>query len=120
MTPAATTGPTDPGPDLVFGALADATRRQILRTVGSRGQATATELAADLPVSRQAVAKHLRALADAGLVGSAKVGREQRFHVTPGPLDEALRWMVEVGAAWDDRLARLRAVVADPGPDPEA
>lgn len=96
------------GPDPVFAALADPTRREILRRVGERGACTATELASDLPVSRQAVVKHLQALAAAGLVDSTRVGREQRFRLTPAPLDEALRWMVEVGAAWDDRLDRLR------------
>ncbi|HEX2576260.1 MAG TPA: metalloregulator ArsR/SmtB family transcription factor [Aquihabitans sp.] len=98
----------DAGPDPVFAALADPTRREILRVVGSRSGTTATELAADLPVTRQAVAKHLGALADAGLVRSERVGREQRYRLTPAPLDEALRWMVDVGAAWDDRLERLR------------
>ncbi|CAN5438912.1 hypothetical protein BH10ACT1_BH10ACT1_39300 [soil metagenome] len=92
----------------MFAALADPTRRQILQAVGLRGATTATELAADLPVSRQAVVKHLQALALAGLVDSERVGREQRFRLTPAPLDEALRWMVEVGAAWDERLDRLR------------
>ena len=102
-----TAGPA-PGPDPVFAALADPTRRQILQAVGRRGEVTATELSADLPVSRQAVVKHLQALAAAGLVGSERVGREQRFRLTPAPLDEALRWMVDVGAAWDDRLERLQ------------
>ena len=92
----------------VFGALADATRRAVLEAVSTRGDATATELAADLPVSRQAVVKHLQALAAAGLVTAERHGREQRYRVTPAPLDDALRWMVDVGAAWDDRLARLR------------
>lgn len=101
-------------PDPVFAALADPTRREILRAVGERAEVTATELAADLPVSRQAVVKHLQALAAAGLVDSARVGREQRFRLTPAPLDDALRWMVDVGAAWDDRLDRLRRLVEPP------
>lgn len=104
------------GPDPVFGALADATRREILQAVGLRGDATATELAGDLPVSRQAVVKHLQALAAADLVTSVRVGREQRFTLTPAPLDEALRWMVDVGASWDDRLDRLRRRFQDPPP----
>lgn len=109
-------GPADAGPDPVFAALGDPTRRQILRAVGRRGHATATELAGELPVSRQAVVKHLQALAAAGLVGSERIGREQRFQLTPAPLDEALRWMVEVGAAWDDRLERLRRRLEDRPP----
>ncbi|QXC60071.1 metalloregulator ArsR/SmtB family transcription factor [Aquihabitans sp. G128] len=107
-SPGATPSAAATGPDPVFAALADPTRRQILQAVGGRGDATATELAADLPVSRQAVVKHLQSLAAAGLVGSERVGREQRYRLTPAPLDEALRWMVDVGAAWDDRLDRLR------------
>ena len=69
---------------------------------------TATDAAADLPVSRQAVVKHLQALADAGLVAAERHGREQRYRITPGPLTGAMAWMADVGAAWDERLARLR------------
>ena len=71
------------------------------------GSATATELAAGLPVSRQAVAKQLTALADAGLLRATRAGRETRYEVTPEPLGDAVAWMVEVGSAWDARLARL-------------
>ena len=75
--------------------------------MAGRGTATATELAADLPVTRQAVAKQLTLLADAGLLQATRAGRETRYEVTPGPLQEAVAWMVEVGARWDDRLAAL-------------
>ena len=97
--------------DRVFAALADPTRREILRAVGGRTDATATELAGDLPVSRQAVVKHLQVLAEAGLVDAAKLGREQRYRLTPAPLDDAIRWLAETGAAWDVRLERLRRQV---------
>lgn len=107
-------GPADGGPDAVFAALADGTRRELLRAVGRRGDATATELAADVPVSRQAVTKHLQVLAAAGLVDAERHGREQRYRLTPAPLDDAVRWMAEVGAAWDDRLERLRSIVERP------
>ena len=96
---------TDPG--LVFGALADDTRRTVFVRVAASGQATASELARDLPVTRQAVAKHLSLLASAGLVESERVGRETRFHARSEPLSEAIDWMAGVGARWDDRLARL-------------
>lgn len=92
----------------VFSALADPTRRSVMRRVAERGSATATELAAELPVSRQAVAKHLGTLEDAGLVAAARQGRETRFTVTPDGLHDAMAWLTEVGAAWDRRLARLR------------
>ena len=77
-----------------------------------RGTATATELAAELPVTRQAVAKQLSALADAGLLRATRAGRETRYEVTPAPLEDAVEWMVSVGAAWDERLAALRHSLA--------
>lgn len=94
--------------DDVFDALGDPARRSLVRAIAARGDATATELAADLPVTRQAVAKQLGVLADAGLLRATRSGRETRYAVTPGPLRDAVSWMVDVGAAWDERLARLR------------
>jgi DNA-binding transcriptional ArsR family regulator len=102
---------SDSGVDAVFAALADATRRQVLTEVDRRGGATATELAADLPVTRQAVAKHLGVLADARLVDAQRTGREMRYRVTPEPLSEAIGWMTRVGGEWDERLARLQQMV---------
>jgi DNA-binding transcriptional ArsR family regulator len=98
--------------DLVFDALGDPSRRSLVEAVASRGSATATELAAELPVTRQAVAKQLGLLADAGLLRATRSGRETRYEVTPEPLGEAVAWMVDVGAAWDDRLARLGKTLA--------
>jgi DNA-binding transcriptional ArsR family regulator len=91
----------------VFEALADPTRREVLTLVGRAGPVTATELAAQLPVSRQAVAKHLDALRSAGLVVSDKHGRDVRYGLKPGGLEQAGAWMDGVGAAWDRRLAAL-------------
>lgn len=91
----------------VFDALGDATRRELFAAVGRNGPVTATELAAERTVSRQAIVKHLQHLAGAGLVQAQKVGREQRFAVTPAPLDDAASWMASVGSAWDDRLGKL-------------
>jgi DNA-binding transcriptional ArsR family regulator len=93
--------------DRVFAALGDPGRRDLVREISVRGSATATELAAELPVTRQAVAKQLAALADAGLVSSTRRGRETRYELTPQPLGEAMAWMVEVGARWDARLDAL-------------
>ena len=101
--------------DLVFDALGDAGRRSLVEAVAARGSATATELAAELPVTRQAVAKQLVALADAGLLRATRSGRETRYEVTLEPLGDAVAWMVGVGAAWDDRLARLRTLLTDRG-----
>jgi DNA-binding transcriptional ArsR family regulator len=93
--------------DRIFEALGDPGRRSLVEAVADRGSATATELAAGLPVTRQAVAKQLNALADAGLMRATRAGRENRYEVTPQPLEDAVAWMVEVGATWDDRLAKL-------------
>lgn len=97
----------DEGTDAVFGALSDPTRRHLLSAVAQRPEATATELAAELPISRQAVVKHLSALADAGLLDRERAGREVRYRLTPEPLSEAVSWMAQVGGQWDERLAVL-------------
>jgi ArsR family transcriptional regulator, cadmium/lead-responsive transcriptional repressor len=99
----------------VFEALADATRRAVLRDVAERGPVTATQLAADLPVTRQAIAKHLAVLREAGLVDQERAGRETRFRATPAPMADASRWLDATGAAWDDRLGRLAARARDRG-----
>ena len=96
------------GVDRVFAALGDAGRRSLVEAVAARGTATATELAAELPVTRQAVAKQLSMLAEAGLLTATRSGRETRYAVTPAPLEDAVEWMVSVGAAWDERQAALR------------
>jgi len=95
------------GVNEVFAALGDPGRRSLVEAVAGRGSATATELAADLPVTRQAVAKQLAMLAQAGLLRATRTGRETRYEVTPGPLQDAVAWMVEAGARWDDRLDAL-------------
>jgi DNA-binding transcriptional ArsR family regulator len=94
--------------DSVFSALSDPSRRKLLETLAARESASLTELASQLPVTRQAVSKHLAALAHAGLVDSARTGRETHYSLTPQPLDDALAWMERIGDRWDERLARLR------------
>jgi len=115
--------PAEGAAGAVFAALADPTRRAVLRDVAEQGPLTATELAGRLPVTRQAIAKHLAVLQDAGLVAPERNGRENRWSATPEPLAEAGRWLTDAGAAWDDRLGRLeqrlaarRARAARPGP----
>lgn len=103
--------PRDPvGP--IFSALADANRRYLVEVLAERGTATATELAGELPVTRQAVSKHLAALDEAGLVEGTRAGREVRYRLTPGPLADAAAWIADVGAAWDERLEALRRHVS--------
>jgi len=91
----------------VFAALADPTRREVVRSLAQRPGLTASHLAGELPMTRQAVAKHLSALSGAGLVEARRQGRETRYTLTPAPLAGAIEWMTEVGAQWDDRLRRL-------------
>jgi DNA-binding transcriptional ArsR family regulator len=94
--------------DSVFSALSDPSRRRLLETLAARESASLTELASELPVTRQAVSKHLAALGHAGLVQFSRAGRETRYRLTPEPLDEALAWMERIGDRWDERLGRLR------------
>jgi DNA-binding transcriptional ArsR family regulator len=94
--------------DAVFAALADPTRRSILRAVADRGPVTATTLSAGLPISRQAVAKHLVVLRHAGLVAADRAGRETQFVAVGAPLEDLAAWAEQAGRRWDDRLARLR------------
>lgn len=96
--------------DAVFVALGDATRRDLLRAVASGGPTTATRLAAERDITRQAVTKHLSVLHTAGLVTGRRVGREVHYEADPEPLDAALEWITATGAAWDRRLDRLAAI----------
>jgi DNA-binding transcriptional ArsR family regulator len=98
--------------DEVFVALSDPTRRQIMSLVGERREVSASALAQELPVSRQAISKHLESLAGAGLVSTRRDGREVLYRLTPQPLSEAMSWMVNVGGEWDQRLADLRKLLA--------
>ncbi|MDL5154462.1 ArsR/SmtB family transcription factor [Actinomycetospora termitidis] len=103
--------PEDPAAALVTGvlvALADPTRRQLLDLLADQGQATATTLAEGVPVSRQAVVKHLTVLDDAGLVEATRAGREVRYTVRPDALDTTARWMAGLADQWDRRLARIK------------
>ena len=92
---------------VLFAALADPTRRLVIRSLSGAEPVTASGLAAELPITRQAIAKHLGALERAGLVEPHREGRETRYRLTPEPLDGAIAWMEEVGARWDRSLARL-------------
>jgi DNA-binding transcriptional ArsR family regulator len=98
---------------LVFGALADPTRRQMLGTLMSEGSTSVPALSGALPITRQAIAKHLNALSDAGLVEREPVesGREVRYRLAPGALEPAAAWMREADAAWSGRLSRLKTSV---------
>jgi DNA-binding transcriptional ArsR family regulator len=98
----------------VFAALADPTRRRMVQSLAGGTTVTASALARELPISRQAIAKHLAALGHAGLVECERRGREAHYRLTPEPLTEAAGWMAAVGSQWDDRLAALRTHLARP------
>jgi DNA-binding transcriptional ArsR family regulator len=100
---------TDPDP--VFEALGDPTRRAVIRALADEGPTTLADLSRQLPITRQAVAKHLVVLQDAGLVETSGPVRGRVYTFTPRPLTDAMTWMVDVGAGWDDRLARLKRQV---------
>ncbi|WP_055588182.1 ArsR/SmtB family transcription factor [Streptacidiphilus griseoplanus] len=99
-----------PAVDSVLAALADPTRRQLLDLLAAQGEVTATTLAAGVPVSRQAVVKHLAVLDAAGLVSGTKVGREVRYAVRPAALNATARWMAALAADWDRRLANIKRI----------
>jgi DNA-binding transcriptional ArsR family regulator len=93
--------------DAVFSALSDPTRRAVVTKL-SKAPASASTLAASMPVTRQAITKHLAALQEAGLVTAERRGREVLYRLTPRPMADAMTWMADVGAQWDRRLETLR------------
>ena len=107
--------------DALWAAVADPTRRRVLEALLDRGEATTTTLAEGLPVTRQAVAKHLAVLNRVGLVAGHRRGREVRYAVRPKRLDDAAEAMARVAAQWDRRLTRIKrlaeSVQAEAGTD---
>lgn len=97
---------SDPQP--VLAALADPTRRAVFERLNTKGPASASQLAAELPVSRQAIAKHLTQLDSVGLVDRSQQGREVVFSARVSPLSDVADWLETVGNDWDRRLERLR------------
>ena len=101
--------------DAIFTALGDRTRRGVVERLSRGGTVTATTLAARLPITRQAVSKHLAALEEADLVTADRVGRETHYRLRPDRLTDAARWIQTVGAEWDDRLEALRRTLEKRG-----
>ena len=97
----------------VFAALGDETRLSVLARLCSGEPQSISRLTAGTNLSRQAVTKHLRVLADAGVVRNLRVGRESLFELEPRPLEEVRDYLDEVSRQWDDALARLKAHVED-------
>ena len=96
--------------DELWSAVGDPTRRRVLDVLLDRGEATATVVAGELPVTRQAVAKHLAVLDRVGLVEGRRQGREVRYAIRPQRLDAATRSMAQVAAEWDARLAAIKRI----------
>ena len=96
--------------DDLWSAIGDPTRRRLLDLLLVSGEGTATSLGQQLPVTRQAVAKHLGVLDRVGLVRSAPAGREKRYRVDDAQLARAVAQLSSVGSAWDARLQRIKRI----------
>lgn len=94
----------------VFQAIADPTRRKLLHLLGDE-ELPVTVISGHFTMSRTAVSKHLRVLADAGLVKNRKVGRETRYRLDPEPLLELKRWLAYYERYWENKLSALKRFV---------
>ena len=97
----------------VFQAIADPTRREVLRLLAEK-ELPISEIASHFPISRTAVAKHLRILSEAELVSSRKVGREKIYRLHPEPLTELKRWLAYYEKFWENKLSQLKHVMEHP------
>jgi DNA-binding transcriptional ArsR family regulator len=104
------TAVTEKVDDDLWSAIGDPTRRRMLDLLLIEGHGTATTLAQRLPVTRQAVAKHLGVLDRVGLVRATPAGREKRYRVDEAQLARAVAQLASVGSAWDARLQRIRRI----------
>jgi len=96
--------------DALWSAIGDPIRRRMLNLLLADGQGTATTLSAHLPVTRQAVTKHLAVLDKVGLVRATPAGREKRYHVDDAQVARAVAQLNSVGELWDARLRRLKSL----------
>jgi DNA-binding transcriptional ArsR family regulator len=94
--------------ETVFTAVADPTRRALLERMRRGGALSITELSADLPMTRQAVTKHLEILRASGLIRARRSGRERLHELDPRPLQAVDEWLRPYAEAWDERVAALR------------
>ncbi|TQR45068.1 ArsR/SmtB family transcription factor [Paenibacillus popilliae] len=98
----------------VFQAIADPTRRKLLQLLADQ-ELPVTVISGHFPMSRTAVSKHLRILAEAGLVKDRKIGREVRYRLDPDPLLELKRWLAYYDRYWDNKLSMLQHYVESSG-----
>jgi DNA-binding transcriptional ArsR family regulator len=106
-----------PGPAPLFAALGDETRLHLVSRLSLEGPLSITRLTSDAHVTRQAVTKHLRVLADAGLTRSSHVGRETIWELEPQPLQEAGHYLDQISAQWDSALSRLKSLLEEGNAD---
>lgn len=99
--------------DELWSAIGDPTRRRMLDLLLADGDGTATTLGRRLPVTRQAVAKHLGVLDRVGLVRATPAGREKRYRVDDAQLSRAVAQLSSVGSAWDARLQRIKRIAEE-------
>ncbi len=98
------------GDDDLWSAIGDPTRRRILDVLLAAGAGTATTLSHELPITRQAVTKHLQVLDRAGLVHAVAAGRERRYEIDSAQVARAAAQLAEVGGKWDRRLQRIKQI----------
>jgi DNA-binding transcriptional ArsR family regulator len=98
----------------VFQAIADPTRRKLLQLLADQ-ELPVTVISGHFPMSRTAVSKHLRILAEVGLVKDRKIGREVRYRLDPDPLLELKRWLAYYDRYWDNKLSMLQHYVESSG-----
>lgn len=104
---------TDSQTQRVFLALADPTRRFLLQQLCEEGSGTAAGFATRLPITRQAIIKHLMTLEQAGLVTAHEMGRERRYVPRPEALQTVTNWIGAIEAQWDQRLSALRSYLLE-------
>jgi DNA-binding transcriptional ArsR family regulator len=97
----------------VFAALGDQTRLRLVARLGAEGPLSIARLTDGSDVTRQAVTKHLRVLAEVGLARGVRRGRERLWRLDPAPLDEARRALERIAERWDEALQRLKAAVEE-------
>jgi DNA-binding transcriptional ArsR family regulator len=100
----------------VYSAVADPTRRRLLRLLADADELSLHELTARFPMSRTAISKHLAILKEAGLVTDRKVGRETRYRLNAGPLREIQEWVSPYERFWTERIDRLRNLLEEENP----
>jgi DNA-binding transcriptional ArsR family regulator len=103
---------------VVFGALADPTRRAILSRLAD-GDLTVRDLAAPFPVSQPAISRHLKVLETAGLISRRRRATARLSHLQAEPLRDATEWLARYQAFWDERFDRLDAVLTTLKPQPQ-